>query len=48
MHDKMMDEAKCVFEDFGVRAVTSCQFLGGIIGDLPGRIEYVNIKVDEW
>ena len=48
MCDKMMAEAKCIFQDFGVRAVTSCQFLGGIIDDLPGRIEYVNMNVDEW
>ena len=48
MRDKTMDEAKCVFQDSGVQTVTSCQFLGGVIGDLPGRIQYVNMKVDEW
>ena len=37
-----------MFQDSGVRDVTSCHFLGGIIGDFPGRIEYVNMKVDEW
>uniref|UniRef100_A0A1X7TK22 Reverse transcriptase domain-containing protein n=1 Tax=Amphimedon queenslandica TaxID=400682 RepID=A0A1X7TK22_AMPQE len=36
------------FSDVGVNVVTSCRFLGGIIGSDVGRDEFVSLKSEEW
>ena len=44
----MIDAASSVFANTGINVVTSCWFLGGIIGDHSGRTSFVTHKVVEW
>ena len=44
----MSDDAKHHFEDVGIKIVTSCQFLGGVIGDSAGTNDFITKKASEW
>ena len=44
----MVNLATSVFGDVGINVVTSCRFLGGIVGSSVGRDEFVSLKVDVW
>lgn len=44
----MVDSALSVFEGTGVNVVTSCCFLGGVVGDHPGKVSFVTKKVKDW
>ena len=44
----MVDHASSMFEGTGVKVVTSCRFLGGVIGDHSGKVSFVMQKVREW
>ena len=44
----MSDDAKHHFEDVGIKIVTSCQFLGGVIGDTAGTNDFITKKASEW
>ena len=46
--DSLIDNAKQYFDDVGIKIVTSCQFLGGVIGDEISTNEYVLGKAKEW
>ena len=40
----MIESASSVFEGTGVNVVTSCRFLGGVIGDHFSKVLFVNEK----
>ena len=44
----MIESASSVFKGTGVNVVTSCHFVGGIIGDHSGKVLFVNEKVEKW
>ena len=44
----MVDHASSMFEGTGVKVVTSCHFLGGVIGDHSSKVSFVMQKVREW
>ena len=46
--ESMVDHASSMFEGTGVKVVTSCRFLGGVIGDHSGKVSFVMQKVREW
>ena len=46
--ESMLSYARSCFHDLGVNVVTNCRFLGGVIGDTPGKHSFVSRKVGEW
>lgn len=48
VQNSLIAEAASVFERTGVEVVTSCQFLGGCIGDASGVTDFVFMKSQEW
>ena len=46
--ESMIGVASSVFANTGINIVTSCRFLGGVIGDQSGRMSFVTHKVNEW
>ena len=46
--EAMIPLARSLFQDLGVHIVTSCRFLGGVIGDAVGKNEFIFHKVKEW
>lgn len=46
--ESMIDTASSLFANTGINIVTSCRFLGGVIGDQSGKMSFVSNKVDEW
>jgi len=46
--ERFKGETEAVFGGLGVRVVTGHRFLGGFIGSLSGRNEYVQSKVHKW
>lgn len=45
---KAASEARSLFSDLGINVVRSCRFLGGVIGDRPGRERFLAGKVSDW
>ena len=48
MKSSLLSQAQQTFEGTGIQVVTSCHFLGGVIGDTDGRNSFVSCKVQEW
>ena len=46
--ESMLSYARSCFHDLGVNVVTNCRFLGGVIGDTPGKHSFVSRQVGEW
>ena len=46
--DAFVDKAESIFSSYGVKVVQSCRYLGGVIGNEEGRIQYVREVVDQW
>ena len=46
--ESMIDTASSLFANTGINIVTSCRFLGGVIGDQSGKMSFFSNKVDEW
>jgi hypothetical protein len=46
--ETLIEEARHVFNDLGVKVVTGCEFLGSIIGDVSSHHEFISSKVDDW
>ena len=46
--DAFVDKAESIFCSSGVKVVQSCWYLGGVIGNEGGRIQYVREVVNQW
>ena len=48
MKSSLLSQAQQTFEGTGIQVVTSCRFLGGVIGDTDEWNSFVSCKVQDW
>ena len=48
VNERSIERANALFGPLGVKVVTSHRFLGGVIGDNEGQMEFLRSRVKEW
>lgn len=46
--ERSIERANALFSPLGVKVVTSHRFLGGVIGDNEGQMEFLRSRFKEW